>query len=55
MGDKIVLRMDHSKTTKNTFVYSGSGANTPVKTLYVEKSAIGAEAPKAYRVTLEPE
>ena len=50
--------MDHSKTTKNTFVYSGSGKNTPVKSLYVEKSAIGGEAPKApkaYKVTLEPQ
>ena len=41
---KIKVRLELSKTTKNTYVYSAKG-DAAVRTLYVQKEAVIGEAP----------
>ena len=48
----IEVIMYFSKSTKNKHVYSAS-VDEPVETIYINKSAFGAEAPKTITIKVE--
>lgn len=54
MTTSITIDMAFEKSTKNTHVYSAKplGSPPPVKTLYIEKWALGTEPPREIIVTV---
>ena len=50
---KKTIKMDWTKSTKGTHVYSNNDAEAPVSTIYVKRSALPSDAPTTITLTLE--
>ena len=49
---KKTIKMDWSKSTKGTHVYSNSEPETPVSTIYIKRSALPDKAPGDITLTI---
>jgi len=50
---KIAATLTHAKETKGTHQYKATDDNPPVKTLYIQKTAIEGDRPDKITVTVD--
>jgi hypothetical protein len=50
---KKTIKMEWSKETKGTHVYTNSESDTPVPTIYIKKNGLPIEAPRNITLTVE--
>ena len=50
---KKTIKMDLSKSTKGTHVYSNDEPDTPVTSIYIKRSGLPSDAPKNITLTIE--
>jgi len=50
---KKTIKMDWTKSTKGTHVYSNNDPASPVSTIYIKRSGLPTEAPATITLTLE--
>jgi len=52
---KKTIKMDWTKSTKGTHVYSNNEPGSPVSTIYIKRSELPSDAPVTITLTLEYE
>lgn len=51
---KKITHLQYVKETKNTYVYAAQEDDTPlIPSLYIRKDALGTDAPKTLKITVE--
>lgn len=50
---QIKVRLEFVKSTKGTHVYGDKSDNAPITSLYIQRSGVDGEPPKAIAVTVE--
>ena len=50
---KKTIKMDWTKSTKGTHVYSNNDPSSPVSTIYIKRSGLPSDAPTTITLTLE--
>lgn len=50
---KKTIKMDWTKSTKGTHVYTNNEPESPVSTIYIKRSGLPSDAPATITLTLE--
>jgi len=50
---KKIIKMEWSKSTKGTHVYSNDESESPVSTIYIKRDGLPTEAPRNITLTIE--